>query len=490
MGAVNKLVLIFGSEKAFASARGTALKTYLESKNLQVFSCATPILLKEYMAKNKATFEAAFLVVDGAPPPLAAWQAQLYAMQPKPDVYVVAETAPQEAYLKLIGAVRVLSPSDSFSLLDSIFEGSLLADIAAAPAPSPAPALELAPEPNNDATVIMGMTDNIDLAAAANGTQPKIKMNSEMPAPDAAPVDLDLALDMAPDSSSDATVLIKGAELDVSIEPASSISAVAGDAGAADETVVLGAEESPDLASSTEETSSNKSTSLVPPSTVVGIPGDFQTLKKYTVIKEREVRERDGALQVMTAQLKQIQIKLDKSDKERRRLQIVLEDIESKYRVLETEKDQNNFHLSSIESVHQEKLRDMQLRLDNAQFAAQKAERKLEEFRIKIRSDIHKIRARERELANRLELQKRDAEALLAAKDERLMQQGREIDRLKFELESLRDRIVSDTEKAEDRAGRLMRALQSLKLAQGVLSSIDEEVVPNAGNAKKKGEAA
>jgi hypothetical protein len=54
------------------------------------------------------------------------------------------------------------------------------------------------------------------------------------------------------------------------------------------------------------------------------------------------------------------------------------------------------------------------------------------------------------------------------------------LDRLEYEVQLLRDRIVEETERAEDRSARLSRALTSLKLAQGMLSGIHEEVIPQA----------
>jgi regulator of replication initiation timing len=147
---------------------------------------------------------------------------------------------------------------------------------------------------------------------------------------------------------------------------------------------------------------------------------------------------------------------------------------------LEENLSQKQFHIQKMESGHQEELRGLSLRLDNAIFQASKAQNKLEEFRERVRTDFVKIRAQERELFNKLELQKRDAEALLASKDEQLLNQKREIDRLQYEAETLRERLMEETEKAEERSSRLMRAVQSLRLANDMLSGLSEEVLPAA----------
>jgi hypothetical protein len=211
-------------------------------------------------------------------------------------------------------------------------------------------------------------------------------------------------------------------------------------------------------------------------------PQDLETLRRYAMLKEREALEKDSTIKALQNQGAQMRERLKRSDAERRRLQIALEESESVRRSLEDAREQHKHHLAKLEQVHQEELRSLQLRLDNAQFQASKSERKLEDFRERVRSDIQKIRSRERELGNRLELQKRDAEALLAVKDERLLQQKREIDRLEYELELLQERLVEETEKAEDRISKLHRALQAMRLAQGLLSGLEEEVLPSAAS--------
>jgi len=219
-------------------------------------------------------------------------------------------------------------------------------------------------------------------------------------------------------------------------------------------------------------------------------PQDVETVRRYAMLKEREVVEKESTIKALQNQMTQIRERLKRSDTERRRLQISLDENESVRRSLEDAREQHKHHVAKLEQVHQEELRSVQLRLDNAQFQGSKAERKLDDFRERVRSDIQKIRTRERELANRLELQKRDAEALLAVKDERLLQQKREIDRLEYDLEILQERLVEETEKAEDRISKLHRAVQAMRLAQGLLSGLDEEVLPSVAAGDDDGDQA
>lgn len=210
--------------------------------------------------------------------------------------------------------------------------------------------------------------------------------------------------------------------------------------------------------------------------------GDLQTLQKYASIKEREAREKESTIQVLKGQLSKIDTKLSRSESERRRLTLENDEIKTQLSTVEEELSQKKFYLQKVESQHQEETRGINLRLDNAIFQANKAQNRLEDFRERVRNDFVKIRAQERELFNKLELQKRDAEALLGSKDEQLLNQRREIDRLQYEVETLRERMMEDTERAEERASRLSRAVQSLKLANDMLSGLTEEVLPSAGD--------
>jgi hypothetical protein len=245
-----------------------------------------------------------------------------------------------------------------------------------------------------------------------------------------------------------------------------------------------------DLDVSFSPTSIRNKTAMVEPNWAKDVPinspkasgSEIETLQRYAALRERESREREATLQVLTKQMHQVKEKLHRSDEERRRLQLALEEARVLISTLEQFKDQSQIQTRKIEQQHQERQRGLQVKLDSAQFSANRSERKLEEFRERVRNDILRIRLRERELANKLELQKRDAESLLTAKDERLLAQKRELDRLEFDMEMLKERLIDDTQKAEERAEKLSKALQSLRMAQGMLSGIEEEVIPTSEN--------
>jgi len=199
----------------------------------------------------------------------------------------------------------------------------------------------------------------------------------------------------------------------------------------------------------------------------------LKTIKSYSALKEREARESKAAAEALRRQLDQIRTKLATSEEERRRLQLVNEEIEVKMRTVLDRKEENQHLIKQKETQLEERVKDLSIQLDSSQFIAAKAEKKLSEYKERVRNDIQKIRSRERDLSNRLELQKRDMDALLTSKDEKLLQQKREIDRLLFEGEILKEKLVEHSQQEEGKSQRLKRALQSLKLAQGMLSSLE-----------------
>ena len=204
---------------------------------------------------------------------------------------------------------------------------------------------------------------------------------------------------------------------------------------------------------------------------------DLDVIKRYSNIKERELRESQASAEALRRQIRYFDERLKKSEDERRKLILQNEELQSELRTTSDKKDENRAQLKNIESHYEEKIKELQIQLESSQFQAGKLEKKLEDFRDRVRTDLQKIRSRERELASRLEIQKRDAEALLSAKDERLLNQKRDIDRLEFEIDKLRERMIDDVNRSEERRKRIARALQSLKLAQSVLAGLDEESI-------------
>jgi len=107
---------------------------------------------------------------------------------------------------------------------------------------------------------------------------------------------------------------------------------------------------------------------------------------------------------------------------------------------------------------------------------------KILELETRLQTGVKKIRVRERELENRLELIKMEGKALLQNKDEMILNLKRQIDQISMELESARNRFQESIKVLSQKQGVLRRTVKTLRLA---LSLLETEEVQAPGKIKK-----
>jgi chromosome segregation ATPase len=113
------------------------------------------------------------------------------------------------------------------------------------------------------------------------------------------------------------------------------------------------------------------------------------------------------------------------------------------------------------------------------------ARRKAEELELRISTNIQKIRVRERELENRLELVKMESAALLRSKDETILELKRNIDQLNLELNNYRTKNQELNRQTTDKQEMLRRTVKALRLALSMLEG-EEEVRPAAAQGPQR----
>ena len=99
---------------------------------------------------------------------------------------------------------------------------------------------------------------------------------------------------------------------------------------------------------------------------------------------------------------------------------------------------------------------------------------KVEELEIRLNTDLKKIRVRERELENRLEIMKMESSAVVRNKDEIILDLKRRLDQLNSDIENQRSRESISSEKLEKEQEKTRRAVKAMRLALSLLE--DEEV--------------
>ncbi|WP_373998966.1 hypothetical protein [Bdellovibrio bacteriovorus] len=107
-----------------------------------------------------------------------------------------------------------------------------------------------------------------------------------------------------------------------------------------------------------------------------------------------------------------------------------------------------------------------------------KARIKVEELETRLKSDFKKIRVRERELENRLELLRAEKSALVRSKDEYILEQKRKIDQLSQELDNYRKKCLELNKTIEANQDQVKRTERALRLALTNLEAKEESAIP------------
>jgi hypothetical protein len=501
------IFLIFGSASATSSAKTAEIVRALENKNFTVELSASPTVLK-HQAKE---YTHVLLVTDASMPPMAdMWGAFFKNSKAHRSAALVQTIVPPQfkQVFKFEAEWKVDSPSALDDILNWAFANAKVKEKVDSLPESSKPELPTSTgyesvtgilnfnEPKLESSVVKSESHDatalfIDESDSADSSQMFSIESNETPA-----ISLDDAIDSPFDKIADEPSALKFGQ---PVSEILNIGELALDEVKSSDHGSDSVLRSKDLSSqptSISKKTAEPSLSMASASEIKDLThepvmnsldeisdhdlGDSQAsqvVKRYALLKEKENREKQKTIDVIRSELEKAKASIQKVQSDKRKLMLKVDEIEADRRALEETVDELRHKVSLSEGDTSQKVKDYQARLENSQFQAKRLEKKLEDFKLRVRLDIQKIRARERELENRLELQKRDTEALISGKDTRLLNQKREIDRMQFEMEILKERLVEETERAEDRNEKLHRALQSLKMAQGMLSGIDEEVI-------------
>lgn len=94
-----------------------------------------------------------------------------------------------------------------------------------------------------------------------------------------------------------------------------------------------------------------------------------------------------------------------------------------------------------------------------------------EELKAKIRHDIRKIRLRETELSNRMELIKQDRDTLVSAKDQKILKLKKQIEELEFQKQTVEEKVSLLSKESKENAEKAERVIKALRLSTSLLES-------------------
>jgi len=106
--------------------------------------------------------------------------------------------------------------------------------------------------------------------------------------------------------------------------------------------------------------------------------------------------------------------------------------------------------------------------------------KQLEELESRFEGEFHRIRVRERELQNRLDILKHEGNALLRHKDESILELKRVIEKLNYDMENYRKKNQGVFNEVEAQQDRMKRAMKALRVAISLLDGEEEKPLKKA----------
>jgi hypothetical protein len=209
---------------------------------------------------------------------------------------------------------------------------------------------------------------------------------------------------------------------------------------------------------------------------------DVETLKKYLFLREQDVS-------ALSAQLRQARERVSELEGQLRHEKAVT----SEFAHLAQEQDRR---IADFEKEKAVALEAAQKELDDVKFEMKRRNEKIrvmelqvreateatERLKERVRNDIRKIRSREKELENRLEIMKKDSEALLAARENKIIELKRKLDLVEFNTDLLQDQLDKERKASAGLREKLAKAAQIVRVAGGILTPEEEALIAGGGS--------
>lgn len=196
---------------------------------------------------------------------------------------------------------------------------------------------------------------------------------------------------------------------------------------------------------------------------------DIDTLKKYLLLREQDVIALSAQLKTARDQIKSLE---DTLNTERARsAELAHIDQQNQRRINDFEKEK-----AQALSVQQTQIHELEFqlkargdKLQSLEAQVRESTSEVEQIKERVRQDIRKIRIREKELENRLEIVRRDSDALLSARETKIIELKRRLDLLEFNMDLLQDQCNKQRELNQKLEDKLARAAQVVRVAGGLL---------------------
>lgn len=209
---------------------------------------------------------------------------------------------------------------------------------------------------------------------------------------------------------------------------------------------------------------------------------DTETLKKYLLLREQDVAVLSTQLKTARDQIGSLEDSLRIEKGRGTELSHIVG--EQKKKIDDFERDKAHA-LEALQSEMGEIKFEAKSKGDKIRVLESKVRESTEEIehlKERVRLDIRKIRVREKELENRLEIMKKDSEALIGAREGKIIELKRKLDLLEFNMDLLQNQYAREKENSGKLRDRLAKAAQVVRVAGGLLLDSKGSVSSNAAH--------
>jgi CheY-like chemotaxis protein len=207
---------------------------------------------------------------------------------------------------------------------------------------------------------------------------------------------------------------------------------------------------------------------------------DVETLKKYLMLREQDVAVLSNQLKSSRDQVSQLEKTLREELGKGNELEHMVAIYRKRTEEFEKEKQ---LALQGLQTEIDELKFQNKAKSDKARVLEAKvgeATEEIERLKERVRTDIRKIRVREKELENKLEIVRKDSEALITSREAKIMELKRKIDLLEFNIDLLQDQNAREKENSAQLRERLAKAAQVVRVAGGLLDSQGRVIGPDS----------
>ncbi len=204
---------------------------------------------------------------------------------------------------------------------------------------------------------------------------------------------------------------------------------------------------------------------------------DLETLKKYLLLREQDVAALSSQLRSARQRVHSLEDSLEVE--KARSGELAHENERQKQRISDFELEKQALRESADDELNELRLQ-LRARGDKLRYLelqVKEASGEMDQLRERVRQDLRRIRVREQELENRLELLKRDSAAQLTAREEKLNEVRRRSDMLEFNAELLQTQLEREKDVSRKLREQLAQVSRMVRLAGGMLEG---DAVPDS----------